>query len=232
MAIYAKAANGTGGEEHLLASEEQITPSHWSANGRYLLFHRQDPQTDSDLWVLPVQGERSPWVFLKTPYRELHATFSPDDRWVAYQSNESGRAEIYVRPFVPPSAGASPTAPATPATSATALRSDSGQGGDGQWQVSSAGGNFPSWRADGKERYFLNPSGAMVAVPMAVNGSALEPGAPVVLFPTRIVGGGLEVQQGRQYDVAPDGRFLINTVVEGEVAPITLVLNWNPEGRK
>lgn len=103
---------------------------------------------------------------------------------------------------------------------------------DGQWQVSSAGGVFPSWRVDGKELYYLNPSGAMVAVPIAVNGTALEPGAPVVLFPTRIVGGGAEAQQGRQYDVAPDGRFLINTVLESAVAPITLVLNWNPASKK
>jgi hypothetical protein len=103
---------------------------------------------------------------------------------------------------------------------------------DGQWQVSSAGGIFPAWRADGKELYYLDSSGSMVAVPIAVNGSALEPGAPVVLFPTSIFGGGVDAQQGRQYDVAPDGRFLINTMVESAAAPITIIQNWGPEGKK
>jgi hypothetical protein len=74
----------------------------------------------------------------------------------------------------------------------------------------------------------LNSAGAMMVVPI-VGGATLSPGAPVVLFPTRIVGGGLDVGTGPQYDVAPDGRFLINTVVDGVTAPIMLLMNWNPE---
>ncbi len=98
-------------------------------------------------------------------------------------------------------------------------------------------GTWPSLpaRASAARRqglYYLNPAGAMVAVPMAVKGTAIEPGAPVVLFPTHIVGGGVDAQQGRQYDVAPDGRFLINTVLDGATAPITLVQNWKPESKK
>jgi eukaryotic-like serine/threonine-protein kinase len=89
-------------------------------------------------------------LFLKTPFRELHGEFSPDVRWVAYQSDESGRPEIYVRPFV---------APGVACTAA-------GVAG-GQWQVSSAGGIYPVWRRDGKELYYLNPAGAMMAVPRA-----------------------------------------------------------------
>ena len=112
-------------------------------------------------------------MFLKTPFREAYGAFSPDGRWVAYQSNESGRQEIYVRPFVPP--GAAGTA--------------AGAAG-GQWQVSTAGGIHPVWRPDGKELYYLNPAGAMMAAPITVTGATLEPGAPVVLFPTRIFGGG------------------------------------------
>jgi hypothetical protein len=68
--------------------------------------------------------------------------------------------------------------------------------------------------------------------PITVTGATLEPGAPVVLFPTRIFGGGVEAQQGRQYDVASDGRFLINTVLDEAAAPITLLMNWHPEGKK
>jgi Tol biopolymer transport system component len=152
---------------------------------------------------------------LKTNLREAWGVFSPDGRWVAYMSNESGRVEIYVRPFVPP--GAAGTA--------------AGAAG-GQWQVSTAGGIHPVWRPDGRELYYLNPAGAMMAAPITVTGATLEPGAPVVLFPTRIFGGGVDAQQGRQYDVAPDGRFLINTVLDEAPAPITLLQNWNPEAKK
>ena len=135
---------------------------------------------------------------------------------MAYQSNESGpQPEIYVRPFVAPGA-ASPGAAAT-----------------GAYQrVSTAGGITPAWRPDGKELYYLNPAGAMMATPIAVTGPMIKPGAPVMLFPTRIVFGGVDAQNGRQYDVAPDGRFLINTELENTAAPITLLMNWNPEGKK
>jgi hypothetical protein len=138
---------------------------------------------------------------------------------VAYQSNESGRNEIYVRPFVAPVSSSGAASP--PAAEA-----------GGQWQVSTAGGITPMWRPDGKALYYLNPAGAMMAAPVAVVGSVLEPGAPVVLFPTRIYGGGVNNAQGRQYDVAPDGRFLNNMDLPGDAAPITLIQNWNPEAKK
>jgi eukaryotic-like serine/threonine-protein kinase len=118
-----------------------------------------------------------------------------------------------VRPFVPPSA--------------------TGAGASvGQWQVSTAGGITPAWRRDGKELYYLNPAGALMAVPITVTGTTFEPGAPVVLFPTRIYGSGVEAQQGRQYDVAPDGRFLINTELDSAAPPITLLMNWKPPIKK
>ena len=84
-------------------------------------------------------------------------------------------------------------------------------------------------RSDGKELYYLNPAGAMMAAPITVNRATLEPGAPVMLFPTRIYGGGADIQLGRQYDVAPDGRFLINMLLNEAAAPITLLQNWNPQ---
>ena len=102
----------------------------------------------------------------------------------------------------------------------------------GPWQVSTTGGIHPVWRPDGQELYYLNAVGAMMAAPIVVTGATLEAGAPVVLFPTRIFGGGVDTQQGRQYDVAPDGRFLINTVLDEAFAPITLLQNWHPETRK
>jgi Tol biopolymer transport system component len=213
--LYQKLASGAGVEERLVASDQVKTPESWSADGRFLLYRSIDPQTSLDLWIVPMVGDRTPSVFLKTPFREGYGAFSPDGRWVAYESNESGRNEIYVRPFVPPSTGGTPPAPT-----------------GGQWQVSTAGGIYPRWRPDGKELYYLNPAGAMMAAPITVTGATFAPGAPIVLFPTRIVGGGEDAAQARQYDVAPNGRFLINTELDTVAAPITLLQNWNPEAKK
>ena len=220
--LYQTLTNGAGGAERLVAGDQAMSPSSWSRDGRFLLYMSIDPQMSADLWVVPMTGDRpstgsgrpeqaegrTPSVLLKTPFREVWGAFSPDGRWVAYQSNESGRPEIYVRPFVAPGAAAAAAG--------------------GQWQVSTAGGIRPLWRPDGTALYYLNPAGAMMAAPVAVVGNALAPGAPVVLFPTHIVDGGVDTQNGRQYDVAPDGRFLINTELPGDAVPITLIQNWQP----
>jgi Tol biopolymer transport system component len=228
-----KLASGAGAEERLVTSDQQKTPTSWSADGHFLLYQSIDSQTSIDIWVVPMAlrepqghpeqgrgmvGDRTPSVFLKTRFRETRGEFSPDGRWVAYYSNESGRNEVHVRPFVPPSRDASADRPAA--------------ADGGQWQVSTVGGIYPAWRPDGKELYYLNPAGAMMAAPITVTGTTLAPGEPVVLFPTRIVGGGVDTQQGRQYDVARDGRFLINTELESASAPITLLQNWQPEAKK
>ncbi len=125
---------------------------------------------------------------------------------MAYQTNESGRFEVVVQPF--PEAG-------------------------GKWQVSTAGGVAPRWRADGKELYFLAPDATMMAVPVTVAGASLEAGTPLPLFRTRIVDGGTVTNNRPQYAVARDGRFLINQpVADATVAPITLILNWQPTAKK
>jgi hypothetical protein len=203
-----------GVEERLIAASDQVrVPYSWSVDGR-LLYSSVASQGNVDLWIVPMAGERTPWAFAKTPFRESYGVFSSDGRWVAYQSNETGRPEVYVRPVVPP--GAVGTAAAA----------------GGQWQVSTAGGGFPAWRPDGKELYYLNPAGVMMAASITVTGTTLAPGAPVVLFPTRVSGGGVDRQQGREYDVGPDGRFLINIELDSDAPPITLLMNWKPEGRK
>jgi Tol biopolymer transport system component len=215
--LYHKLTGGAGAEELLLSTGHISAPTSWSTDGRYLLYVMIDPQTNSDIWVLPMSGnagDRKPFAFLKTPFRESNGAFSPDSRWVAYDSNETGRPEVYVRPFVPP--GATGTAAAA----------------TGQWPVSAGGGIMPLWRADGKELYYINPDGAMMAAPITVTGTSLEPGSPVMLFPTRIFSGGVDVQLGRQYDVTADGRFLINTLVNQTAAPITLLQNWNPTAKR
>jgi len=212
--LYQKLTSGAGVEERLVTSDERKTPLSWSADGQFLLYQSADQTNNLDLWVVPMVGDRTPSVFLKTPFREGYGAFSPDNRWVAYMSSESGRMEIYVRPFVAP--GAARTA----------------AGAAGSQLVSTAGGIHPVWRPDGKELYYLNPAGAMMAAPINVTGSTLAPGAPVVLFATSIVGGGVDVAQRRQYDIASDGRFLINRVLDSGAVPITLLQNWNPEAKK
>jgi Tol biopolymer transport system component len=212
--LYTKVLGRTDPEELLLQSDEMKAPTGWSADGRFLIYQSNNPVTGSDLWVLPMQGDRTPYVFLKTPFREAYAVFSPDGRWVAYHSNESGRPEVYVRPFFEPGQRDAATA------------SD-------RWQISTDGGTYAAWRADGKELYYLDPSGALMAVSISVAGNKLDPGAPQMLFRTRISRGGQELQQGRQYDVAADGRFLINTELNDDAAtPITLIQNWSPDTKE
>jgi Tol biopolymer transport system component len=207
--LYQKPSSGAGAEALLVESPQITVASGWSADGRFLLYFSIDPRSAGDLWVLPTEGTRTPWVFLKTGFMERWGQFSPDGRWVAYESNESGRDEIYIRPFATTAASGAGANPAA-----------------GQWQVSTAGGIHPRWRADGRELYYLGPAGEMMAAPIVATATTMEPGAPVALFPTRIYGGGVDSAQGRQYDVARDGRFLINVELPGDAAPITLIQNW------
>jgi len=117
---YLESSSGAGAEDLLLASPHTKMPADWSTDDRFLLYQSNDPQTGRDLWVLPMEGDRPstgsssssgrpealegrmPWAFLKTPFNEHSGKFSPDGRWVAYMSDESGSPEIYVRPFEGP----------------------------------------------------------------------------------------------------------------------------------
>ena len=180
--LYQKPSSGAGARNCWWNLRRTRYANDWSADGRFILYHSLDPQTDGDLWVVPMEGDRRAVGVPEDQFDERHGQFSPDGRWVAYKSNESGRNEIYIRPFVAPASGR----PARPR--------------GGQWQVSTAGGIYPRWRPDGKELYYIGPNGEMMAAPITDNGDDLEPGAPVALFPTRIYGGGADMP-GRQYDV-------------------------------
>jgi eukaryotic-like serine/threonine-protein kinase len=129
--------SGVGQDELLLQSDAPISPGSWSADGKFLLYHRYDPKSDVDVWVLPLEGDRKPFPFLQTPFRENEGRFSPDGRWIAYRSNESGRPEVYVQTF--------------PA-------------GGGKWQVSTSGGLLPQWRGDGREVFYTSTDRKLMAV--------------------------------------------------------------------
>ncbi len=207
--LYTKSSTGAGEEELVLTSADDKSATDWSPDGRYVMYRAIEMQTGRDLMVLPL-ATRKPWVFLRTQFEENMGFFSPDGRWIAYQSNESGRVEIYVRPFIN----------AENAVSATRL--------GGQWQVSTSGGIEAHWRRDGRELYYINAEGELMAAPTVTDGDSFQVGAPVKLFAPQIYGGGADVAQGSQYDVAPDGRFLINTVLDEVTSPITLLQNWKP----
>ena len=213
--LWRKLVAGGDAEAPLALSDEQKTPLSWSPDGRWLLYQNvTDPVTGADIFVMSMLDKR-PRVVQKTQFTERNGAFSPDGRWVAYQSDESGRPEVYVKPFKPDNPGDSSQAPSQ----------DKGQA---RWQVSTEGGVYPAWRRDGRELYFIDPSGAVTAVSVVAHDDSLAFGTPEALFSTRILSSGVEARQGRQYDVAADGRFLINTVVASAAPPITVVQNWNP----
>jgi Tol biopolymer transport system component len=143
-----KAADGSSPEEPLLQSELTKIPIDVSPDGRFLMYMEVSGKTGQDLWVLPlnadVPGGRKPAVFLQTPANERGGMFSPDGKWVAYSSDESGRVEIYLRPFSPPG-------------------KTSGSAG-GQWQVSKGGGRTIRWRHDGKELFYISDDSQITAV--------------------------------------------------------------------
>jgi eukaryotic-like serine/threonine-protein kinase len=201
VTLSARPSAGSGAEETLFKSSSDAYLTDWSRDGRFLLYFAPDPKTGTDLWVLP-RDTHDPTIFLATPANEMWGQFSPDGRWIAYQSNESGRFEIYVRPF---------PGPGVPIP------------------ISTAGGVYARWSRDGNELYYLAPDATMMAAPIRRTSTTLSADAPVTLFKTRRVGGGVNIiGYGHQYDVAPDGRFLINVEPESNPRPITLVMNWKP----
>ena len=202
--LFQKPATRDGAESVLLESGAAKVPCDSSHDGRFLLFSASDPTTRYDLWVMPMFGDRKPFPYVRTAFDERQAQFSPDDRLVAYQSDESGQLEVYVRPFPGPG------------------RAE---------KVSIAGGASPRWRADGRELYYLSSDGKVIAVPIGAQGSAVVPGTPTTLFQSRVAGGSWGAAAGNllpQYDVASDGRFLMNVTAEETVSPITIILNWKP----
>ncbi|HXJ44774.1 MAG TPA: protein kinase, partial [Bryobacteraceae bacterium] len=200
--LYQKASTGAGQEEALYRSPLAKIPTDWSRDGRYLLCETVDPKTRFDLWVLSISGDHKWEAFLQTPFNESRASFAPNGRWIVYESDESGRKEIYVQSF--PSTGA-------------------------KWEVSTSGGSQPHWRSDGKELFYLGADRKMTAVEVSTEAATFSSATPRALFETRISKG--EDHPGDQYAVTSDGRrFLVNSVAqEGAHTPITVVLNWTAD---
>ena len=204
--FYQKASSGTGPEEILLTLPGASgAPLALSRDGRFLIY-ASDPSwfpNRPELWLLPQFGDRKPVPFLQTPFSEAQGGPSPDGRWLAYVSDESGRNEVYVRPF--PS-------------------------GEGKWQVSVNGGMEPTWRGDGKEIYYLGAERDLMAVTITA-GARVEATRPTRLFRTTMSNLRLSnttTYTRNQYVFTADGqRFLVNQGTSAAItSPITVVVNW------
>jgi Tol biopolymer transport system component len=203
--LYQASASGSGHDELLLVGTRGIVDPEWSRDGRFIIYSESDPKTKWDLWVLPVGDDapagRKPIPFLQTDFNELQGQMSPDGRWMAYSSDESGSREVYVRPF--------------PAA-------------EGKWRISTAGGIQPRWRRDSRELFFVAADGKMNAVTVkAVSGTkpSFEASAPLPLFDAHIV----DIPVAFEYDVTADGkRFLVTTNnAAGYAPPLNVVVNWS-----
>ena len=154
---------------------------------------------------MPLDGDRKPFPVVQTNFDERDAQFSPDGKWIAYQSNESGRFEIYVQPFPGPGA---------------------------QVLISTNGGAQARWRRDGKELFYIALDNRLMAVPirLASNGQTVEAARPFRCSPRAW---SARCKAIAQYMVASDGqRFLMNTVTEEATSPITVILNWKPDSAR
>lgn len=197
--IYQKASNGAGAEELLLDSGADEQAESWSPDGKYLAFLRREPRQPgaAGIWVLPVAARKAPFPLIEGEFDKRFPAFSPDGRWVAYASSESGRFEIYVVPF---------------------------PGAKGKWQVSSSGGTFPRWRGDGKELFYLGPDNRIRATEISARGSSVRVGSMQVLFRVQTVPTPISpfdvTPDGRRFLINA------MPAIKGHSEPATILINW------
>jgi Tol biopolymer transport system component len=206
-AIFQKTIGGGPEEpaaEGVVPAAGATAPLDVSSDGGLLLY-TQLTTRGYDMGVLTLTGEPKASTFLGTPFNEAQGRFSPNKRWVAYASDESGTFEVYVRPF--------------PAAS-------------GQTQISIAGGTQPEWRRDGKELFYISADGKLTAVPVTTDGATFSAGTPHPLFNVEVPEPNPPFPT--DYAVTADGqRFLVNTIVDQPTRPaLTVILNWTADLKK
>lgn len=194
--LYRKVASGAGTPEMILQTEVGKEATDWSSDGRFILFDNYDQKKGVDIWVLPLFGDGKPYPIVSSEFEELEGHFSPDGRWFAYTSNETGRFELYVQTFPQPG---------------------------GKWLISNNGGSQPHWRADGKELFYIAPDKTLMSVEINA-GTAFEAGSPKPLFTTQVSAFNapnryVVTGDGQRFLInSPAG--------EASRTPITVVLNW------
>jgi Tol biopolymer transport system component len=200
--LFQKEANGSGQEEMILKGGPSKAPFQWSPNSKYVLYNQRTFK--NELWMLPYPNGK-PVPFRESRFNDTLAKVSPDGRWIAYSSDDTGRYEVYVQPF--------------PA-------------GSGRWKVSTAGGSQPRWSPDGKQIFYV-ASRQLMAVQVKA-GSSFETGAPTALFQAHFFDPGFRSSFDHQYDISPDGkRFLVN-VSTGDASeqPLNVTVNWQKAAGK
>jgi len=201
--LFEKMTNGTT-ETPFFGSDLILQPTDWSRDGRFVVYGRRDSKTQWDVWAVPANAggaeDRKPAIYRHTPFNEHQGHLSPDVRWMAYASDESGRWEVYVGEF---------------------------PGGGRRWQVSAGGGVEPRWRSDGKELFYVSPGGTLTAVTLQFNQESVLPAAPRPLFTARFGEFGAQIFRPVYAPSHGGHKFLVNVVVEETTAsPITMILNW------
>ena len=195
--IYVKDASGSGKEEVLFSDNQEKAVTDWSTDGRYILYTVIPAGLANAIWVLPLFGDRKPQPFLQAGAESYlnGAVFSPDGKWIAYSSRESGRSEVYLTNFPEPK---------------------------GKWQVSTLGGRDPCWRRDGKALMYMGIDRTLMQAPISFRGDGVEIGTVQPYVTTNSV----TLRFGGAYDLAPDGRVLVNSSVGEDARTITMVTNW------
>ena len=209
--FYRKPFNGSGSAKMVWRAPAGTTnaiehqPTDWSPDGTHVLFQSQGKDTGWDLWVLPLSGDQTERALIQTPSNEGQGQFSPDGRWVAYASDESGQLEIYIQRF--PLGGA-------------------------KSRLSVAGGMLPAWRRDGKELFFLEPeSGRMMAVDVVTDTEDFRWDKPHLLFQLPATAITHASEPGSHYGVTPDGqRFVVRLPAdEMPVQSLNVIVNWSSD---
>jgi Tol biopolymer transport system component len=200
--IYEKSSTGAGAETMLETGGVTAIPVHWTSDNKYLVFSRLKVQGATNLydtWILPLFGDRQPTPLIENSFDKFQARVSPDNRYIAYSTNESGVYQVVVQTFPDPNGG--------------------------KWQISSDGGIEPKWRHDSRELYYLAFDGKLMSV--SISGADFTASRPAPLFQTPLTVNRTQPARDRRYDVAPDGRFLmIVPLATGPAAPYTAIVNW------
>ena len=210
--LYWQRADGSGDATRLTTSPNQQYPGSWHPSGRFLAFLETRPQTGYDLLILPIEGDEAsgwkpgtPTVFLSTPFYVMQPRFSPDGRWLAYESPESGAFEIYVRPFPGPG---------------------------GKWQISTGGGTNVHWSRARRELLYLARNGRIMVVPYSAAADVFQAEKARVWSETPIQ---VRPLPYASFDLHPDGeRVLMTPVTRATAGPthVTLILNFFDELRR
>ena len=201
--LFVKEVSASGDGERLLRTPRGENADDWSPDGRFVLYTSTEATgrnvSPSEIWALPMDGDRTPIPIVRTLGTASNGAFSPDGAWVAFQSNESNRFEIYVQPFPK---------------------------GD-RVRISTGGGVQPRWRPDGKELFYIDPANQLMAVPVDFSTAPPSIGTPSPLFKAQW--GQLPHHPGMStYSVSRDGQRFLVDVLRETVGPITVLLNWKP----